>query len=340
MKMHFNTLFVAAALCLTTAAYSVEAAQWCGKEGCYDVLGVKETADNKEIRVSYYKLSRQWHPDKNKHPDAPKKFQRIAKAYEVLSDDRSRKRYDYALAHPEEEVLEEVIGIWKYWRTDVRAVLLGFLAVVSVVQYAAKLSSWKQAMEKIRAQPRYKNRRAQLVEEYVARQKANGSSSSSGKANRRPAAKAGKAAKGGPNLSEEADAEIQEQLDSEVGIHGGYNAPTYKDVIAWQLVALPYRVGKWVYWQAHWQWAYRLQGQQYSPEDAAYLTQKQLRWPPGVWQGLGPETQEEYISLELWQPDNFKAFMREVKQGKRKLPKMQSLEANPAYDPWANMGDD
>lgn len=62
---------------------------------------------------------------------------------QVLSDDRSRKRYDYALAHPEEEVLEEVIGIWKYWRTDARAVLLGFLAVVSAVQYAAKLSSWK-----------------------------------------------------------------------------------------------------------------------------------------------------------------------------------------------------
>ena len=31
---------------------------------------------------------------------------------------------------------------------------------------------------------------------------------------------------------------------------------------------------QWVYWQAHWVWAYQLQKQEYTPEDRAFLTYK------------------------------------------------------------------
>jgi hypothetical protein len=37
---------------------------------------------------------------------------------------------------------EEPYGIWKYWRTDARAVILGFLAVISAIQYFGKLSAY------------------------------------------------------------------------------------------------------------------------------------------------------------------------------------------------------
>lgn len=63
---------------------------------------------------------------------------------QILSDSRSRKRYDYALAHPEEDIQEEAYGIWKYWRTDVRAVLLGAVLVVSAIQYFAKKATYEQ----------------------------------------------------------------------------------------------------------------------------------------------------------------------------------------------------
>lgn len=39
---------------------------------------------------------------------------------------------------------EEPYGIWKYWRTDARAVVLGFLAVISAIQYFSKRSAYDQ----------------------------------------------------------------------------------------------------------------------------------------------------------------------------------------------------
>lgn len=52
-------------------------------ESLYDVLGVSPKAGQKEIRSSYKKLARQWHPDKNKSPRAQEKILEINKAYEV-----------------------------------------------------------------------------------------------------------------------------------------------------------------------------------------------------------------------------------------------------------------
>lgn len=49
----------------------------------YRVLGVSRNADEKEIKVAYRKLAKDWHPDKNKAPDAHEKFMRINQAYEV-----------------------------------------------------------------------------------------------------------------------------------------------------------------------------------------------------------------------------------------------------------------
>lgn len=49
----------------------------------YDVLGVSRDANQKEIRSAYKRLARQWHPDKNKSPEAQEKILEINKAYEV-----------------------------------------------------------------------------------------------------------------------------------------------------------------------------------------------------------------------------------------------------------------
>lgn len=51
----------------------------------YDILGVSRHANQKEIRSAYKRLAREWHPDKNKSPEAQDKIMEINKAYEVRS---------------------------------------------------------------------------------------------------------------------------------------------------------------------------------------------------------------------------------------------------------------
>ncbi len=60
----------------------------------YEVLGVARRADKTEIKTAFRKLAREYHPDVSKHDDAESRFKEINEAYEVLSDDEKRARYD------------------------------------------------------------------------------------------------------------------------------------------------------------------------------------------------------------------------------------------------------
>lgn len=64
------------------------------KRDFYEVLGVGKTASKDEIKKAYRKLSKKYHPDINKEPDADEKFKEVKEAYEVLSDDSKRSHYD------------------------------------------------------------------------------------------------------------------------------------------------------------------------------------------------------------------------------------------------------
>jgi molecular chaperone DnaJ len=64
------------------------------KRDYYEVLGVSNDASGEEIKNAYRKLAFQYHPDRNKSPDAEEKFKEISEAYAVLSDDEKRKQYD------------------------------------------------------------------------------------------------------------------------------------------------------------------------------------------------------------------------------------------------------
>src|SRR6202451_4571939 len=63
----------------------------------YKTLGVAKTAKPAEIKASYRKLARKYHPDANKgDASAEERFKEISEAYSVLSDEKRRKEYDEA----------------------------------------------------------------------------------------------------------------------------------------------------------------------------------------------------------------------------------------------------
>lgn len=61
----------------------------------YKILGVDKNATADEIKSSFRKLAKKYHPDLNPdNAEAEQKFKEINEAYEVLSDDKKRKTYD------------------------------------------------------------------------------------------------------------------------------------------------------------------------------------------------------------------------------------------------------
>ncbi len=60
----------------------------------YKVLEIEKSATEADIRKTYKKLAKAWHPDVNKTNGAEGKFKDIQEAYEVLKDPDKRQRYD------------------------------------------------------------------------------------------------------------------------------------------------------------------------------------------------------------------------------------------------------
>lgn len=61
----------------------------------YARLGLSRSATQKEIKKAYYKLSKQYHPDRNDGcSDSAQKFRDITEAYEVLGNQSKRTEYD------------------------------------------------------------------------------------------------------------------------------------------------------------------------------------------------------------------------------------------------------
>ena len=60
----------------------------------YKTLGVSKNAKLSDIKKSYYKLAKKYHPDVNKDANAKDEFKKITEAWDILSDEGKRAQYD------------------------------------------------------------------------------------------------------------------------------------------------------------------------------------------------------------------------------------------------------
>ena len=80
--------------------------KFCGVPDCYTELGLFPNATKAQIRRAYRSLSLEFHPDKNPGDSrALRKFNRVARANEVLTDDEQRKKLDYYTVHSRRPVV-------------------------------------------------------------------------------------------------------------------------------------------------------------------------------------------------------------------------------------------
>ena len=65
------------------------------KRDYYEILGVEKNASKEDLKKAYRKLAMQYHPDRNPdNKEAEEMFKEAAEAYEILSDDDKKARYD------------------------------------------------------------------------------------------------------------------------------------------------------------------------------------------------------------------------------------------------------
>ncbi|KAF6152730.1 hypothetical protein GIB67_021390 [Kingdonia uniflora] len=64
------------------------------KKDYYEILGVEKSCSVDDVRKAYRKLSLKVHPDKNTAPGAEEAFKSVSKAFQCLSDEENRKKYD------------------------------------------------------------------------------------------------------------------------------------------------------------------------------------------------------------------------------------------------------
>ncbi|KAF9595693.1 hypothetical protein IFM89_002597 [Coptis chinensis] len=266
---------------------------YCDEDDCYDLLGVSQTANSSEIKKAYYKLSLKHHPDKNPDPESRKIFVKVANAYEILKDEATREQYDYAIAHPEEVFYNTARYYHAYYghKTDPRAVLVGLLLLLSAFQYLNQWTRYTQAITMVKKTPAYKNKLRALELER-----------SGGITNKK---------KGHKQIDKKSEEDFGKELELQIK---GAEKPSMWDLVAVQLLLLPYTLSKLLVWSVCWFWRYRVKKTLYSWNDACYLTQRSLRVPDEAWANTDDSMKEDLVRRRLWEKSNMEIYMTEMRK--------------------------
>jgi DnaJ homolog subfamily C member 25 len=303
---------------------------FCGKYDCYKILGFdyesfgKIHPDTKEITQRYRKLSRQWHPDKNKHRDAKDRFVKISRAYEVLTTKELRDEYDH-LRYNQDAYFEKygTSVLWSYApKTDVTIVVLLILIIGNAFSWYSQKHRWQMVADRLTkaaiedwspmqgGTPESKQLREEALAILAEREQSSTdeandvNSSSASKAASKKKAKGAKKLTGKEKKQQEQDTLlpiIKELVNEMKDFGGGFHQPTWRDLMIVALARLPYRIATGTLWQMKY-WIRRLRKKELNDEEREVLTSRAVG--PVVWDTASESDRKEMMDKELWVIEN------------------------------------
>mmetsp|Transcript_8631 Transcript_8631/g.25931 ORF Transcript_8631/g.25931 Transcript_8631/m.25931 type:complete len:307 (+) Transcript_8631:110-1030(+) len=295
------TVLALALLAQGAAAFEL----FCGKENCFEILGMtRETANMTAIKKAYRKASLELHPDRNPSKDADKQFQRIANAYQVLTNEKKRAEYEDFLDHPENYYwyfLEHMSETYAA-KADAKIVLFGIVSILTLLHYLNMSLNYKSAMRRIKDTPDYKERVAALVKN------------------------------GEAHNIDEAEAKIKISI---VGFFGPttLRKPTWRDLL---FIQAPVGLARFLYRVVRWQVRYKLMKKEYTEEDKIMLIKKAFQLDETDWEEIPESDKEEMISRKVWEEKAKSEFIRdkrfESKGASKRKPKPKRYRPPPEYD--------
>uniref|UniRef100_A0A646QDM1 DnaJ subfamily C member 25 n=1 Tax=Hemiscolopendra marginata TaxID=943146 RepID=A0A646QDM1_9MYRI len=273
---------------------------YCGKDNCYDVLGVEREATKAEIARNYRQLARKFHPDMHKTADAKKKaeekFKLIATAYEILKDEDARKDYDYMLDNPD-EIYRHYFHYYRHRmapKVDVRYVIVASITVISVIQYLGARHRYSSAISYLITVPKYRIKAIDIARKEGLLDTAK---------------KKGKRSK--EEIKEEEDEIIKRVIESNMDIRGGYAKPKITDVLWVQIILLPYHLVMYIWWHMRWFWKFTIKREEYGDEEKLYLIKKHLKCSNTQWEAIENAEKDDYLKRELWIKEKFDVWKKE-----------------------------
>lgn len=313
-------VFISASLSVSEALLE---GLYCGKDNCYDVLGVTRDTSKSEISKKYRQLARKFHPDMHRTPNAKAEaelvFKQIATAYEILKDDESRTDYDYMLDNPEEVYRH----YYRYYRhrvapkVDVRIVLIVTISVISAFQYYSANQRYEIAITYFMQQPKYRNRALD-----VARER--------GTYEDNP--KKGGKKKNKQEIKDETERVIRKVLEENMDIRGGYAKPKISDILWIQLILLPYTIFAYCLWYASWIWRFNIKKEPFGEEQKLYLIRRHMKLGQYQFDAIEEPEKKEFLKRELWLKENYDIWHEEKEEEmKQKLAESAKHKAYRRY---------
>ena len=251
-------------------------ALFCGKDNCYELLGVKRSATKAEIRRAYRKLSTEKHPDKRKGEEgALEEFRKIGSAYEALTDDGKRAKYNDFLDNPTKYIdflIENSTEVYAP-KSNVLIVITGVIGFATLMHWLHLNTSYNQTLRRMKDSPGFQKQVTKLVKSKQA------------------------------NTREEAENMIQLEVV-------GLEEPHWRQLFVFKLVDAPQKFASYVKWNINWFVSYKIRKLEYSTEDKVYLIQKNLGMKPMQWDSLSEKDKTSHMEAEVWDTEKCQEFMR------------------------------